>query len=429
LPTSSEPEGALTEAIRIEHLSKRYVLGALRHETMLREVLLNLVNRRQGGERETILALNDVNFSVNEGEVVGIIGRNGAGKSTLLKVLSKITYPTTGHVRVRGRVASLIEVGTGFHDELTGRENIYLNGSILGMRKREIDARIDQIIAFAGVEKFVDTPIKRYSSGMRLRLGFAVAAHMEPDVLFVDEVLAVGDAEFQKKCLNAMDELRSGGRTVLFVSHNMAAIENLCPRTVWIDAGALRMDGPTEQVIAAYLATFSESQRTGYDLESTRNRGGNGAIRFTRVDFLDSNGQPTSVFRSGEPFSARFHYRVNEHIRDPHFGMVIYSDLGTRVTTVSSWHANYYIPEVEPGEGVIELRIDDLFLQPSRYFLSLFIHTTGQRFDELEHCIAIDVEDSNAYDNQGRGLHARWGLVYMPSRWRVEPPVQRAVDG
>jgi lipopolysaccharide transport system ATP-binding protein len=417
----------VSDAINIEHLSKRYVLGAMRHETMLREVLLNLL-KRQGRREEAILALDDISFDVKDGEVVGIIGRNGAGKSTLLKVLSKITYPTSGRIKVRGRVASLIEVGTGFHDELTGRENIYLNGSILGMRKREIDERIDQIIDFSGVEKFIDTPIKRYSSGMRLRLGFAVAAHMEPDVLFVDEVLAVGDAEFQKKCLSAMDELRSGGRTVLFVSHNMAAIENLCPRTVWIDAGKLRQDGPSDKVIGQYLATFSESQRTGYDLESIGNRVGNGAIRFTRVDFVDANGQPTSVFRSGEPFRARFYYRVHERTRDPHFGVVIFSDLGTRITTVSTWHANYYIPEVEPGEGMIELQIDDLYLQPNRYFLSLFCDTTGQRFDNLDHCIAIDVEDSNAYENQGRGLHPRWGLVYMSSRWNMETPARRAME-
>jgi lipopolysaccharide transport system ATP-binding protein len=418
----------LSQAITIEHLTKRYELGAMRHETMLREVILNVLRRRERRAQETILALNDITFDVNVGEVVGIIGRNGAGKSTLLKVLSKITYPTSGRMKVRGRVASLIEVGTGFHDELTGRENIYLNGSILGMRKREIDERIDQIIDFSGVDKFIDTPIKRYSSGMRLRLGFAVAAHMDPDVLFVDEVLAVGDAEFQKKCLSAMDDLRSGGRTVLFVSHNMAAIENLCPRTVWIDGGRLRMDGPSDKVIAQYLATFSESQRTGYDLEKVDNRTGSGAIRFTRVDFLDAQGQPTSVFRSGEPFRARFYYRVHERVRDPHFGMIIFSDLGTRITTVSTWHANYYIPEVEPGEGMIELQIDDLFLQPNRYFLSLFADTTGQRYDNLDHCIAIDVEDSNAYENQGRGLHPRWGLVYMPSRWNMERAADRAME-
>ncbi|MDH4037278.1 MAG: ABC transporter ATP-binding protein [Candidatus Krumholzibacteria bacterium] len=407
----------MQEAIRVEGITKQYQLGALRHETMLREVLVNMFRRGPRAPRETILALNDLSFHVDEGEVVGLIGRNGAGKSTLLKVLSKITYPTSGRIRVRGRVASLIEVGTGFHDELTGRENIYLNGSILGMRKREIDARLDQIIAFAGVDQFVDTPIKRYSSGMRLRLGFAVAAHMEPDVLFVDEVLAVGDAEFQKKCLSAMDDMRTGGRTVIFVSHNMAAIENLCPRTIWIDAGKMRMDGPSDKVIAAYLATFSESQRAGYDLANVEGRGGNGAARFTRVDFMDMDGNPAALFRCGEPLRARFHYKAKERIRDPKFGMVVYSDMGTKVFTASTWHAGYFIPVLDVGEGYIDLLIDDLFLQPNRYYLSLWIRSTGVFFDHLEHCLAIDVEASNVGNNQGKGVHAKWGLTYMASRW------------
>lgn len=415
----------MREAIHVDHLTKQYRLGALRHETMLREALINAFrprHRKPAGD-ETILALNDLTFTVDEGEVVGMIGRNGAGKSTLLKILSKITYPTSGRIYVRGRVASLIEVGTGFHDELSGRENIYLNGSILGMRKREIDQRLDQIIEFAGVDKFVDTPIKRYSSGMRLRLGFAVAAHMEPDVLFVDEVLAVGDADFQKKCLSAMDDMRSGGRTVLFVSHNMAAIENLCPRTIWIDAGKLRQDGPTDSVIAAYLATFSEAQRAGYDLEKLEGRGGDGSIRFTRVDFLDAEGNPTAVFRSGEALHARFHFRAKERVKDPHFDMVINSDMGTRIATIRSTHTGYYIPTLEAGVGSIDVVIDNLFLLPNRYYLSLRISTKQQWFDVLDHCIAIDVEQSNLHDNQGRGMHSKWGLVYMQSRWELGPPV------
>jgi lipopolysaccharide transport system ATP-binding protein len=287
------------------------------------------------------------------------------------------------------------------------------------MRKREIDQRLDQIIDFAGVERFVDTPIKRYSSGMRLRLGFAVAAHMEPDVLFVDEVLAVGDAEFQKKCLNAMDDLRSGGRTVLFVSHNMAAIENLCPRTLWIDAGRLREDGPSDKVIAGYLATFSESQRTGYDLEHVHGRSGNGAARYTRLEFMDDTGIPAAVFRCGRPFRARLHYRCHERIRGPHFTLAVYSEMGTRVFTISTWHAGYFVPSIDPGEGFIDLRIDNLLLQPSRYYLSLSISSTGQWYDRLEHCVAIDVEESNLNDNQGRGVHSRWGLVYVPSSWSM----------
>jgi len=228
-------------SIIVEHLSKQYKIGRLRRENMLREALVNFVKRpfgRRHAKDEVVWALKDVSLRVEEGEVVGIIGRNGAGKSTLLKLLSKITHPTSGTAKVGGRVGSLLEVGTGFHEELTGRENIYLNGSILGMAKKEVDSKMHAIVSFADVERFIDTPIKRYSSGMRLRLGFAVAAHLDVDVLFVDEVLAVGDVGFQKKCLQKMGNMRNSGRTVLFVSHNMAAVENLCPRAIWITTAA-----------------------------------------------------------------------------------------------------------------------------------------------------------------------------------------------
>ncbi|HMF12188.1 MAG TPA: ABC transporter ATP-binding protein, partial [Gemmataceae bacterium] len=248
--------------------------------TQLREALSGFLRRpsRRDDDNESIWALRDVSFQVPRGEVIGIIGRNGAGKSTLLKILSRITTPTGGSIKVRGRVSSLLEVGTGFHDELTGRENVYLNGSILGMRKREVDERFDAIVDFAGVERFLDTPIKRYSSGMRLRLGFAVAAHLDPDVLIVDEILAVGDAGFQKKCLDAMEGLHSGGRTVLFVSHNMVAVENLCSRAIWIDAGSVRMDGGAKDVIESYLASYGGAELSGTELQ-VENRVGSGEIR------------------------------------------------------------------------------------------------------------------------------------------------------
>src|SRR5579883_1933692 len=249
-------------SIEIRSISKRYALGEREHGDQLREHLAKLFTRGREPKKskEFVWALRDVSFNVSQGQVVGIIGRNGAGKSTLLKILSRITHPTSGSIRVRGRVSSLLEVGTGFHEELTGRENIYLNGSILGMRRREIDRHLDAIVEFSGLSRFVDTPVKRFSSGMRLRLGFAVAAHLDPDVLIVDEVLAVGDAGFQKKCIAAMEDLRSGGRTVLFVSHNLAAVENLCSRGVWIDGGRLRMDGRSKEVIKAYLASYAGEQ-------------------------------------------------------------------------------------------------------------------------------------------------------------------------
>src|SRR6202163_1795212 len=273
----------MTESIIVEELSKRYELGALQQETQLRDQLVHFLRApfHRRAPKEILWALRDVSFRVQQGEVVGIIGRNGAGKSTLLKILAKITFPTSGRVRTRGRVAALLEVGTGFHEELTGRENIFLNGSILGMKQREVEAKLDQIISFSGVERFIDTPIKRYSSGMRLRLGFAVAAHLDPDVLIVDEVLAVGDAGFQRKCLNTMEGLRSGGRTVLFVSHNMAAVENLCSRCIWIDGGQVCMDGSPREVIEAYMNTFANAREAMADLRSVQNRRGSGEIRYT----------------------------------------------------------------------------------------------------------------------------------------------------
>ena len=250
--------------IEVENLSKQYVIGARRDSySTLRDVLassirapINLFRRREAGQTsETIWAVKDVSFRVEPGEVVGVIGRNGAGKSTLLKILSQITEPTTGRVRLYGRVGSLLEVGSGFHPELTGRENIYLNGAILGMKRAEIVRKFDEIVAFAGVEKFLDTPVKRYSSGMYVRLAFAVAAHLEPEILVVDEVLAVGDVEFQKKCLSKMGDLGRGGQTVLLVSHNMASVANLCNRAILLDRGEKVTEGPASEVIQSYLAT------------------------------------------------------------------------------------------------------------------------------------------------------------------------------
>lgn len=254
-------------AIRVENLSKQYHIGEKERYRTLRESLLNAVKgpierlrrfgRSSGHEDNTIWALKDVSFELQPGEVLGIIGPNGAGKSTLLKILSKITEPTRGRAVINGRVGSLLEVGTGFHSELTGRENVYLSGAILGMRRDEIDSKFDEIVAFSGVEKYIDTPVKRYSSGMRVRLGFAVAAHLDPEILLIDEVLAVGDAEFRKKCLGKMDDVARGGRTVLFVSHNMAAITGLCSRAALLNRGKLAAMGPAEEITQQYLRSTS----------------------------------------------------------------------------------------------------------------------------------------------------------------------------
>jgi lipopolysaccharide transport system ATP-binding protein len=331
----------MSDAIEVDKITKKFVLGALQRDTMLRERLISLLRspfKDRSQSQNTLWALQDVSFNVAQGEVVGIIGRNGAGKSTLLKVLSKITYPTSGRVKVTGRVASLLEVGTGFHEELTGRENIFLNGSILGMKKGEVISKLDSIVSFAGVERFVDTPIKRYSTGMRLRLGFAVAAHLDPDVLIVDEVLAVGDAGFQKKCLNTMEDMRSGGRTVLFVSHNMAAVENLCTRGIWIDGGRVRQDGPTRDVIQSYMSTFADAQQAA-DLSQIQSfRRGSGEIRYTAIEFLGNDGQPCSLIRSGDRLVVRFHFLATQTVLRPSFGFRLFTEMGTLVTDTSTWH-------------------------------------------------------------------------------------------
>src|ERR1700682_521738 len=413
----------MTESIFVEELSKRYELGALQQETQLRDQLVHFLRAPFGkrAPKEILWALRDVSFTVEQGEGLGIIGRNGAGKSTLLKILSKITYPTSGSVRTHGRIASLLEVGTGFHDELTGRENIYLNGSILGMKKKEVEARLDAIIAFSGVERFIDTPINPYSSGMRSRLGFAVAAHLEPDVLIVDEVLAVGDAVFQKKCISAMQDLRGGGRTVLFVSHNMAAVENLCSRGIWIANGTIRLDGPTHEVIEAYMGSFASADSAFSELTAAEGRRGTGEIRFTRVEFRSTDGNLQTVTRAGKSLVIRLHYRANERIERPAFAIRMYTELGTLVTDTGTWLHGLDIPLVPAGDGYLDLEIDSLNLLPGRYHFSLKLDSCVETrvYDALEHAVHLDVEEAPIYGTSRR-IDSRWGLVFFPQRWRLD---------
>jgi lipopolysaccharide transport system ATP-binding protein len=370
-------------------------------------------------DKRTIWALHDVSFRIDEGEVVGIIGRNGAGKSTLLKILSKITYPTAGSVKTRGRLASLLEVGTGFHDELTGRENIYLNGSILGMKKREVDAKRDAIIAFSGVEAFIDTPIKHYSSGMRLRLGFAVAAHLDPDVLIVDEVLAVGDAGFRKKCLNTMEDLRKGGRTVLFVSHSMGAVEGLCSRVIWINDGKVRMDGRSGDVIRSYMTTFADRQQMAHDLRHLERRMGTGEIRFTAVEFLSAARDAQPVTHTGDHVVIRFRYHATKTVSHPSIGFRVYTQFGVLVTSSSTWFHGIAIPSISPGAGYIDVDIASLSLVPARYTLSLWFSDgsyDSHVYDRLDHCVRLDVEASN-FHGSGQTMDSGYGIVYFPQTW------------
>jgi lipopolysaccharide transport system ATP-binding protein len=415
--------------LQVSGLSKRYRLGEYSADTQLREVIMGAIRKLTRSQREveqTIWALRDVSFEVQQGEVLGVVGRNGAGKSTLLKLLSRITYPTSGSLKARGRVASLLEVGTGFHEELTGRENIFLNGSILGMKKKEIEQRLDEIVEFSGISQFIDTPIKRYSSGMRLRLGFAVAAHLSPDILLVDEVLAVGDADFQKKCLDAMDGLRTSGRTVLFVSHNMTAVESLCSRCIWIDAGRIRADGEARAIVGDYMKTFAQASTGTVNLESIESRSGNGDGKFIRIEFLNGTGETTNYIRSSDQLTLRLHYRAHKVLRDLVVGVNIHNEYGTLIAASNNWATGNDIPIVEIGDGFADLEIDCLYLLPGRYFLSLWLGKWNNQLDVLKNCIHFDVEPSDYYGS-GRGIDSQFGLMFFPSRWKSCAPQERSV--
>ncbi|MBE0669587.1 MAG: ABC transporter ATP-binding protein [Anaerolineales bacterium] len=373
--------------------------------------------------KEEIWALKNVSFSLENGETIGIIGNNGAGKSTILKILSKITYPTTGQIKIKGRVASLLEVGTGFHEELTGRENVYLNGSILGMKRKEVKAKLDAIVNFAEVEKFLDTPIKRYSSGMRMRLGFSVAAHLDTDILFIDEVLSVGDAAFQKKCLGTMGEMRSGGKTVIFVSHNMPTVENLCPRVLWVDKGEIKKDGSAIEVIEAYLSQYESptEQAFKYDLKNVFDRHGTGTIQYTGLEFLDMNGNLKTLIRSGDSIKMRLYYEANDLILNPKFFFEIYTDKGAKIATFGNAISGHYISKVYPGTGYVDVDIEVLNIMPDRYFMNLWIVGDREKlfFDRVLKSVRIDVEYSNFFKS-GRGIHKDLGYVFIASRWNFD---------
>lgn len=416
--------------IVVNEVSKQFRIGRLKSGKMFREVLVDFLKspmRRRGINDDTIWALKNVSFAVEEGEIVGLIGGNGAGKSTLLKVLSRITYPTSGEIKVRGIIGSLLEVGTGFHDELTGRENIYLNGSILGMTKKQINSKLDEIISFANVERFIDTPIKHYSSGMRLRLGFAVAAHLDTNILLVDEILSVGDVAFQKKCLDKMNDLRHGGRTILFVSHSMNVVENLCSRAIWIEGGEIRRDGNAREIIKEYMVTFAGVPKEGFDLGKIEKRTGNGEIRFTGIEFLDKRREPLDLIRSGDNLIVRFYYHAEKRIwRNVVFGFSIYTDLGTLVTGVDNSFTGNEISGLPPGDGHVEVEIDFLNLNPGRYYLSLCIdnNTTARSavpiiYDALEHIVKLDVEGSDFYGS-GVGVSGQNGIIFLPFKWNLD---------
>jgi lipopolysaccharide transport system ATP-binding protein len=404
----------MSVAIRVENISKKYIL---RHQTggrsryvALRDVLAHkaksLFQRsRADASREEFWALKDVSFEIKQGEAVGIIGRNGAGKSTLLKLLSRITKPTKGRIEIEGRVASLLEVGTGFHPELTGRENIFLNGAILGMHRAEIRKKFDEIVAFAEVEKFLDTPVKHFSSGMYMRLAFAVAAHLEPEILVVDEVLAVGDAAFQKKCLGKMNDVSQSGRTILFVSHNMEAITRLCAKCIYLVKGGLKMQGETRQVIKAYS---EHSKQTSGDVDLTqmpRRFEGNGAAKLLRLRSIQNENIAAWCYEYGTPLEFAVEFSVDRAIEEPEIGYAIFSLTGTELIG-STTYQERPLDRLLPGRYTMQITIPNFCLNPGTYALALGIAASGRSADHILEAAQIEIIPSK--QSIEKGLHKIW---------------------
>lgn len=419
-------------AIKVDRLGKKYLL---RHQAVgrryvaLRDVLTEKAkslfrNGKTGPaspKLEEFWALKDVSFEVKPGEAVGIIGRNGAGKSTLLKLLSRITEPTTGRIRLRGRVASLLEVGTGFHPELTGRENIFLNGAILGMNRLEIKKKFDEIVAFAEVEKFLDTPVKRYSSGMYMRLAFAVAAHLEPEILVVDEVLAVGDAEFQKKCLGKMNTVAEQGRTVLFVSHNLQAVRQMCRQVVLLKQGRVAFAGDTHTGITCYLNQSADVSLATTDLTTYPRSKPPEAGKLLSVKFLDPQGRPVTRIKCVDDLVVLVRFRVNHTVRTLDIPMAIVHSEGIRIFS-EAYSDQHEKLQLEPGEYEVQFSIPLRFLKLEAYSLAIGLFD-GPRYGDF-----IDGLPLPDLYNEEADMHMetlRWGVVRIPVRW---DPVRTLIE-
>ena len=417
--------------IHVEDLGKRYRLGELAPYRTLRESIRRCAAapvrwataRRQNVSADPlekyVWALRDVSFDVGPGEVIGVIGRNGAGKSTLLKILTKITKPTEGRAEIAGRVGSLLEVGTGFHPELTGRENVFLNGAILGMTRAEIKHKFDQIVDFSGVETFLDTPVKRFSSGMQVRLAFAVAAHLDPEILLVDEVLAVGDAEFQKKCLGKMSDVARCGRTILFVSHNIGAVSRLCTKAILLDGGRQQFLGNVDEAVGRYLHNVEESMVGYADLRDAAGLYADRRPQILWVSTHDESGNRTSDLTTGRAMSLRVGYELQEPIPSGYLQINIFDRYGNRATSVTNTHGH---GPLNLGRlGTIECRLDDLCLAGGEYFIDLSLGTERPRREALDYVpsaisIRIDLGD---YLGGGQ-LAPGQGVVAQRSQWTLD---------
>jgi lipopolysaccharide transport system ATP-binding protein len=416
--------------IKIENLCKIYRLGEIGTGTISRDLerwykmkikgqedpflrIGETNERNKKGLGDVVYSLKGINLDIQPGEALGIIGKNGAGKSTLLKIISRVTGPTTGVIKIKGRVASLLEVGTGFHPELTGKENIYLNGAILGMSKKEITRKLDEIIDFSGVERYIDTPVKRYSSGMYVRLAFAVAAHLESEILIVDEVLAVGDAEFQKKCLGKMSDVTRGeGRTVLFVSHNMGAIQNLCSKAILLNQGTLLHEGSITEVIEEYLMLSSKKS-----IQSFSNRYGNKKAEILEYNLFDSNGKRVNDFLMGDNIFVQLRIKFHDKITRADIGINIKNNMGELISHISSFDDSFSVNGEKGDEKIIKIKLCNIYYSPTSYILDIAILNGSDHFDMIEDCISFNLAEGEKIK---RGYFPKYVKVFTPSNWSYD---------
>ncbi|MEO8884778.1 MAG: ABC transporter ATP-binding protein [Mucilaginibacter sp.] len=419
----------MAKVIKVENLSKAYQLGNFGTGTISRDLERTWARIRGKedpylkigeindyaikGESDVVWSLKDLNFDIEQGDSVGIIGRNGAGKSTLLKILSRVTSPTTGSVKIKGRIASLLEVGTGFHPELSGRENIYLNGAILGMRKNEIKRKFDEIVDFSGIERYIDTPVKRYSSGMYVRLAFAVAAHLESEILIIDEVLAVGDAEFQKKCLGKMDDMSKGdGRTLLFVSHNMGAIKSLCNHSILLKNGQIVETGKTATVINKYLDSAKKQNTNSINWVK---RKGNRKIEFLDIGLYDVEGKPRFEFFMGDGIIIKIKVLFNEKTTRAEIGINIKNNFDELFTHLTNFDDEFAISGDKGETAEYVITTNEIFFTPDTYTLDLALVWDNDLYDQLESCLSFDLIESEKIKRGSFPGHVK---VFTPSTWK-----------
>jgi ABC-2 type transport system ATP-binding protein len=394
-------------AVSVENVTKVFRMHRDRNQT-LKAALLH----RKRADYEEFLALEDVSLSVPTGTTFGLIGENGSGKSTLLKCMAKILRPDKGSIAIVGMVSALLELGAGFHPELSGRENVYLNGSILGLGRKDLDKRFDEIVDFAGLERFIDTPVKNYSSGMYVRLGFSVAINVEPDVLLVDEVLAVGDEQFQRKCAEKFAELRAGGRTIVLVSHSLGSVRSMCDHAAWLDHGHLRLEGTANDVIDGYLETVHSDRQE--EPTGVGTRWGSGEARIEKIELLDRDGRPTSKVYTGDKVTFRLHVNATEPITGPVFGLGIHTLEGMHVTGPNTREAGVSVDRLD-GPGTVDLVDERLLLLPGTYDLSAALTDSAalHQFDYRHRAHRFDVGPGTPHETYG-------GVVSLDGRWQVQ---------